>query len=517
MCSLPSSSSISSSHSETYIPFKWGCKCVSSCLAKGLSLLHDRLIASLLFIPLLVSFNTNIIGTGNTSSDGSFKPSFLTDQELKHLILEAADGFLFVVSCSNGRIIYVSDSVTHVLNQNQHEFFSSCLYDNIHPEDQEKVREQLSADETSNSGRILDLKSGTVKKEGHQSNMRLCMGSRRGFICRMKLGNVQLQDPNHLHRMRQRNALGNAASDPNAYAVVHCTGYIKNWPPSGVGGVHDQENDHGSHCCLVAIGRLQVTSSPSSNDLTSNSNQEFVTRHSIDGKFSFVDQRVTGILGYQPQELLGKSCFDFLHQEDQKPMKENFEQVLKLKGQMMTFMYRFQSKEMNYVWFRTSSFAFINPYSNEVEYIVCTNSNASKSGECHEGSQPPSESSLTSSHYTTNSMSGIMSTHKHEGVDYSSQRSSQPTTDMYNMMSGQPRMSADRRSQSTSHSYSGYEHPHAMSSYASSGSNSSHASSQMNKTTSSPPQNTWTPRHLQRVSLFGIPIVLLIILCPLLV
>lgn len=38
----------------------------------------------------------------------------------------------------------------------------------------------------SHLGRILDLKTGTVKKEGQQSSMRMCMGSRRSFICRMR-------------------------------------------------------------------------------------------------------------------------------------------------------------------------------------------------------------------------------------------------------------------------------------------------------------------------------------------
>jgi aryl hydrocarbon receptor nuclear translocator len=78
--------------------------------------------------------------------------------------------------------------------------------------------------------------------------------------------------------------------------------------------------------------------------------------------------------------LSGKSCFEFIHSEDIGHMKDSFEQVIKMKGQVITFMYRFRAKNSEWVWLRTSSFAFLNPYTDEIEYIVCTHSPAKSAG-----------------------------------------------------------------------------------------------------------------------------------------
>ena len=52
------------------------------------------------------------------------------------------------------------------------------------------------------------------------------------------------------------------------------------------------EPENNENSCLVTIGKLQPTSVPQSSDLMENPPvMEFVSRHSLDGKFTFVDQR----------------------------------------------------------------------------------------------------------------------------------------------------------------------------------------------------------------------------------
>uniref|UniRef100_A0AAX7T653 Aryl hydrocarbon receptor nuclear translocator n=1 Tax=Astatotilapia calliptera TaxID=8154 RepID=A0AAX7T653_ASTCA len=334
----------------------------------------------LTILRMAVSHMKSLRGSGNTNADGSYKPSFLTDQELKHLILEAADGFLFVVSCETGRIVYVSDSLTPVLNQSQSDWLGSSLYDQLHPDDKDKLQEQLSTAENNNTGRMLDLKTGTVKKESQQSSARMSMGARRSFICRMRCGTcpVEPMSMNRLQflRNRNRNGLGAAKEGEPQYVVVHCTGYIKSWPPAGVSLTDDEaDNTQGSRYCLVAIGRLQVTCCPGDTDVNSISVPvEFISRHNIQGMFTFVDHRCLPAIGYQPQDLLGKSILDFAHPEDQGLLRDSFQQVVKLKGQVLSVMFRFRTKSREFIWMRTSSFTFQNPFSEEIEYIISCSS-----------------------------------------------------------------------------------------------------------------------------------------------
>ncbi|NWW42907.1 ARNT protein, partial [Pedionomus torquatus] len=180
-----------------------------------------------------------------------------------------------------------------------------------------------------------------------------------------------------------RNGLGAAKDGEPHYVVVHCTGYIKAWPPAGV-SLPDDDPDagQGSKFCLVAIGRLQVTSSPNCTDMNNVCQPtEFISRHNTEGIFTFIDHRCVATVGYQPQELLGKDIVDFCHPEDQQLLRDSFQQVVKLKGQVLSVMFRFRSKNREWLWMRTSSFTFQNPYSDEIEYIICTNTNVKNSSQ----------------------------------------------------------------------------------------------------------------------------------------
>ncbi|VIO96752.1 Uncharacterized protein BM_BM2359 [Brugia malayi] len=288
---------------------------------------------------------------GGAQSEASYKPSFLTDQELKHLILEAANGFLFVVCCDTGRILYVADSVVPVLNMHQDDWIHHVIYDLIHPDDMEKVRDQLCGSEAS-LNRVLDLKTGTVKKE--QGSIRVHMSCRRGFICRMRLGPLE-----PLHRLCNRRPI--FTHNGHNYVVVHCTGYIKNSPPSGL-GLHSPPSS-----CLVAIARLQVASMPISNE--QNSISQFSVRLAEDGKITFVEQRAAILLSIPSEQILGRYWWQIVHPADEQIVHDAFMHIIQDQGTQISVRLRTQT---DFVPCAVTAHRFLNPYSEQFEYVIAT-------------------------------------------------------------------------------------------------------------------------------------------------
>ncbi|CAI4229982.1 unnamed protein product [Auanema sp. JU1783] len=287
---------------------------------------------------------------GPHTDETSYKPSFLSDQELKHLILEAANGFLFVVCCQTGRVLYVADSIQPVLNLKQEDWLHHNLSDLIHPDDQDKIRDQLCGGEVA-VNKVLDLKTGTVKREG-SSTSRVHMSCRRGFICRMRVGSLE-----PLHRIRNRRPIFQHGG--HNYVVMHCTGYVKNTPPSGLEGA--------TSSCLVAIARLQVASMPMCPDPTASS--QFSVRIADDGKMTFIDSRATNLLGLSVDQLLGGFWWQLAHPADEQTLRDGFNTLMR--DQQVRLNVRIRTST-DYLPCSISAYKFLNPYSEVFEYVVAT-------------------------------------------------------------------------------------------------------------------------------------------------
>ncbi|AXR62344.1 PAS domain-containing sensor histidine kinase [Leptospira mayottensis] len=80
---------------------------------------------------------------------------------------------------------------------------------------------------------------------------------------------------------------------------------------------------------------------------------ELISFHDPDGIFLYVSPSVTSILGYQPEELIGKNPYDYFSPLDKNRIFENSHQPI-LKGREIEHIeYQFLRKDGKYVWLQT--------------------------------------------------------------------------------------------------------------------------------------------------------------------
>lgn len=90
--------------------------------------------------------------------------------------------------------------------------------------------------------------------------------------------------------------------------------------------------------------------------LISENSQDFISRHEVDGEMTFLYASPASnfLLGYQPEDMLGKAVLSFVHPEDVEYVKQH---LMESKGidTPQTVSFRFRRNDGMYIWFETTS------------------------------------------------------------------------------------------------------------------------------------------------------------------
>ncbi|XP_034500649.1 aryl hydrocarbon receptor nuclear translocator-like protein 2 isoform X4 [Ailuropoda melanoleuca] len=251
---------------------------------------------------------------------------------------------------------------------------------------------------------LRSLKAGLqVHRNFHSGRTHVYSGSRRSFFCRIKSCKIAVKEEHECLSTSKK-------KDHRKFCTIHCTGYLRSWPPNIVGMEEERDNKKDSNfTCLVAIGRLHPYIVPQNSGEIKVKPTEFITRFAMNGKFVYVDQRATAILGYLPQELLGTSCYEYFHQDDHSNLTNKHKAVLQSKEKIFTDSYKFRKKDGSFVTLKSQWFSFTNPWTKELEYIVSVNTLVLGHSEMREASLLPcsSQSSEESSKQSCISVPGM--------------------------------------------------------------------------------------------------------------
>ncbi|KAJ3637776.1 hypothetical protein MTP99_001208 [Tenebrio molitor] len=243
------------------------------------------------------------------------------------IFLKSLEGFLVVMS-SEGDVVYMSENVSDYLGITQIDLMGQNIFEYSHPCDHEEIKEILSAktrEESETPKSFFIRLKCTLTSKGRSVNLKSA-----------------------------------------TYKVIHCTGHIIETKDDT-----DEEGSKGGlRRCLVAVG--QPIPHPSNIEAPL-PRQTFLTKHSLDMKFTDADDKIMmDVLGYDSEDLVGKSVYEYHHAMDSDSICSAFK-CLFSKGQCETNRYRFLAKTGGYVWVLTQATLINDSKTMKPQSVVCVN------------------------------------------------------------------------------------------------------------------------------------------------
>uniref|UniRef100_A0A8C1W619 Period circadian clock 1a n=1 Tax=Cyprinus carpio TaxID=7962 RepID=A0A8C1W619_CYPCA len=132
--------------------------------------------------------------------------------------------------------------------------------------------------------------------------------------------------------------------------------------------LRDSDTSQPEPCCLLIAERVhsgyEAPRIPADKRI-------FTTSHTPNCLFQEIDERAVPLLGYLPQDLVGKPVLIYLHPEDRLLMVAIHKKILQFAGQPFDHSpLRMRAQSGEYLTLDTSWSSFINPWSRKVAFIV---------------------------------------------------------------------------------------------------------------------------------------------------
>ncbi|XP_043092743.1 circadian locomoter output cycles protein kaput isoform X1 [Puntigrus tetrazona] len=273
-----------------------------------------------------------------------WKPPFLSNEEFTQLMLEALDGF-FLAIMTDGNIIYVSESVTSLLEHLPSDLVDQNLLNFLPLGEHSEVYKALST-------HMLEGETLTPDYLKTKNQLEFCCHMLRGTI-----------DP----------------KEPPVYEYVKFIGNFKslntvpNSTRNGFEGVIQRSLRpmFEDRVCFIATVRLAKPQFIKEMCTVEEPNEEFTSRHSLEWKFLFLDHRAPPIIGYLPFEVLGTSGYDYYHVDDLETLAKCHEHLMQY-GKGKSCYYRFLTKGQQWIWLQTHYYITYHQWNSRPEFIVCT-------------------------------------------------------------------------------------------------------------------------------------------------
>ncbi|XP_076987462.1 neuronal PAS domain-containing protein 1 [Tamandua tetradactyla] len=254
--------------------------------------------------------------------------SEIFEQHLGGHILQSLDGFVFALN-QEGKFLYISETVSIYLGLSQVEMTGSSVFDYIHPGDHSEVLEQLglraptpgpptppsisSSSSSSSSSSLADTPEIEASPTKGPPSPRV---QERSFFIRMK------------STLTKRGLHVKASG----YKVIHVTGRLR---ARALG--------------LVALGHTLPPAPLAELPLHGHM---LVFRLSLGLTILACESRVSDHMDLGPSELVGRSCYQFIHGQDSARIRQSHLDLLD-KGQVVTGYYRWLRRAGGFVWLQS--------------------------------------------------------------------------------------------------------------------------------------------------------------------